>query len=178
MTQKSKKIFIIIASVIALLAVGYFTFAYTSKLAWPFQKATETKIVDGINYSLPTEQEIKDSQDGKKNSGVQETTEPTGTVSVGISYAQYDDQEGVIDIRAFVPDAIEGDGTCTATLTKNGEVVTRASKAFIDSSTSQCEPIQLALEDFPEGVTRDLVVSYSSSTSKGTSDTVKVEVSK
>ena len=185
-TQKSsKKLFAIItASVVAVLALGYFGYAYITKDAWPFTaEATDSNATseDGINYNPPTDQEKQDSQDGKKNSASQDeannpSSASTTKVSVGIAYAGYDDEEGMIDIRAFTTDVVEGTGTCTATLTKNGQTITRTSKAFVDSSSSQCEPILINPTDFPSGGTWSLTVSYKSDTSSGVSAPMQVEV--
>ena len=181
-TQKdSKKLFaIILASAIAVSGLGYLGYAYTTKNVWPFA-AHATKTVDGINYSPSTEQEVRDSQDGKKNSENQDesktTPDSSTTVSVGIAYAGYSDSKDAIDIRAFTPNVVEGDGTCTATLTKDRQTITRTSKAFIDSSSSQCEPILINTSEFPAGGIWTLTVSYKSNTSNGASTPVEVEVS-
>lgn len=187
-TQKSsKKLFTIIAaSVVAVLALGYFGYAYTTKDAWPFAaEASDSSATseDGINYNPPTDQEKQDSQDGKKNSASQdEANNPSNTsskeVSIGIAYAGYDAEEGMIDIRAFTTDVVEGTGTCTATLTKDGQTVTRASKAFVDSSSSQCEPILINPTDFPSSGTWSLTVTYKSDTSTGVSTPMQVEVTR
>lgn len=184
--QKSlKKLFaIIIISVFAVSALGYFGYAYTTKNAWPFAAKTtdaSAESEDGINYEPPTKQEVLDSQNGKKNSENQENITPSGSLknaSVGIAYAAHDDSGSVIDIRAFTPDVIEGNGTCTATLTKDEQTITRTSKAFIDYSSSQCEPILINTSEFATGGMWNLTVSYKSNTSSGTSTAVQVEVSK
>lgn len=178
--KNGKKIFLIVLIATLLVAVGgYFAYAAVSQQVWPFTSSSNTQTTDDdTNYAPPTEQEIRDSQDGKKNSGEQENQTPPANVSVGISFAGYDDGEGVIDIRAFTTDVIEGDGTCRATLTLNGQEVTRESKAFVDSSSSQCEPIQISLADFPAGGTWKLVVDYQSGSHSGSSSTVEVEVNK
>lgn len=183
-TQKrSRKLLpLIIISAVVLAGLGYFGYAYATKDAWPFEAQTADTMTteDGINYSPPTEQELNDSQDGKKNSASQDENNSSSSastrVSIGIAYAGYDEEEGMIDIRAFTTDVVEGTGTCTATLTKDGKTVTRTSKAFVDSSSSQCEPILINTGDFPSGGTWDLTVSYKSDTSSGVSASMKVEV--
>lgn len=178
---KSKKLLIAIPAVVVLLALGYFGYAYASQSLWPFAAEETTQDDSNINYDPPTEQEEAASQDGKKNGAGQETEvteEDLQNISVGIAYAGFDDQEGVVDIRAFTPDVIESDGTCTATLTLNGQTVTASSKAFIDSTSSQCEPILIPLSEFPVSGQWQLIVDYASAKSKGTSATMTVEVTK
>ena len=180
--NKNKKTFILPLFIVALaILIGYFAFAYISKAAWPFHETAKTSD-SSETYSPPTEQEVTDSQDAKKNNAGQESQEenkpPTETVSVAIAFADFDQTENAIDIRAFTPDVIEGTGTCTATLIKDGQSVTRSSKAFIDSKTSQCEPILVPINDFPSSGTYQLVVSYSSEKYRGTSSPMNVEVTK
>lgn len=181
-TQKdSKKLFaIIVASTIIILVLGYLGYAYITKKVWPFADHT-TKIIDNVNYAPPTEREIRNSQDGKKNSANQEAgntpMDSSTNVLVGVAYAGYNDNKDAIDIRAFTPSVVEGDGKCTAILTKDKQTITRVSKAFIDSSSSQCEPILINATDFPSMGIWSLTVTYKSSTSSGISTPVQVEVS-
>jgi hypothetical protein len=189
-TQKvsKKHLAIIIISVVAVLALGYFCYAYATKNAWPFKAQatdTTTRSEDGINYNPPTEQEVENSQEAKENNAQRsengtENGEQSNTskapVSVGIAYASYDKAKGAVDIRAFTPDVIEGTGICTATLTLNEITVIGKSKAFIDSSSSQCEPILIKRTDFPTTGKWSLVVSYDSPTSSGKSPAMEVEI--
>lgn len=186
----SHKILIPVAIAVFLLA-AYLAFAYISKSVWPFGAVAnelETKPTDTTNYRAPTEQEIMSGQDAKKNNAHQEgptssdgdkkTDNPTTkqTVSVGIAFAGYDRDEKAVDIRAFTPDIIEGSGTCSAVLTKGSLTVTESAKAFVDYSTSQCEPILIPKNRFPANGTWSLVVTYQSNTSAGTSPTMNIEV--
>ena len=180
--NKNKKTFILPLTIVALvILIGYFAFAYITKSAWPFYESAKP-MDTSETYSPPTEQEVTNSQDAKKNNAHQEASQENqpaaSNVSVAIAYADFDQTENAIDIRAFTPDVVEGTGTCTATLIKDGQSITRSSKAFIDSSTSQCEPILIPVADFPSSGTWELVVSYSSDKYKGTSSPMKVEVTK
>lgn len=176
---------LITVAVLIVAAGGYFTYAYMTKSIWPFYETTQTSS-DGINYSAPTEQEEEASQDAKKNNTQQTNTDSNTSgdtttkraVSVGIAFAAYDVDEKAVDVRAFTPDVIEGDGTCTATFTLDGRTVTATSKAFVDSSSSQCEPILVPESKFEVKGVWKLSVSYSSSKSTGVSPTMDVKVSK
>lgn len=184
--NKNKKPLVLTLVIVAVvILIGYFAFAYISKAAWPFASTSSSDTSE--TYSPPTEQEVTDSQDAKKNNAGQEQQEGNSQeqeqsqakpVSVAIAYAGFDETENAIDIRAFIPDVIEGNGTCTATLILNGQVVTKSSKGFIDSTTSQCEPILIPVNEFPATGTWDLTVSYASSGYKGTSSSMKVEVTR
>lgn len=183
--QNKKRRLTLIALLIAalVLVLGYFSFAYITKNAWPFIQDTQTNS-DNINYSPPTDQEVKDSQNGKKNSNQQvdggatapKPNSSKNKVSVGIAFASYDVDEKAVDVRAFTPDVIEGDGTCTATLTRGATTVSQSSKAFIDSSSSQCQPILIPESRFDTKGVWKLIVTYTSSKSSGSSPSMDVEI--
>jgi hypothetical protein len=180
-TKKSLKPVII--SVITVLLIAGSVGAYFLVLK-NNQEPADTPDDSSINYEPPTKQEVDSSQDGKKNNDGQSTETPSTSdpatnkrkVSVGIAFANYDPDEKAVDIRAFTPDAIEGDGKCTATLTQGSKTVTQSSEAFIDSSSSQCEPILIPASKFGSGGTWKLTVSYVSSKSAGTSPTMEVSL--
>ena len=188
---KKRSLTPIIILVLAVVAIagGYFTYAFMTKGAWPFEQ-TETKApVNTVNYDKPTQEEIDHSQDGKKNSGNQQSETPSTEtpnkpssdkkkISVGIAFAGYDADEDAVDIRAFTPDVIEGDGTCTATLTKDTAIVTKTSKAFVDSSSSQCRPILIPASEFEEKGLWSLTVTYASTGYTGASGEMNIKVDK
>lgn len=179
----NQKIIISIIVVLLLLIGGWIVYAKMNN-AWPFPvNSTSTPSLqdgDSINYDPPTQEEIENSQNGKNNSKQEgdDNKKPTSkrSVSVGIAFADYDAQEMAIDIRAFTPDVIESDGTCIATLIHGTQKVTQSSRAFIDSSSSQCEPILIPESNFSEKGTWKLTVSYGSSKSSGVSPSMDVRV--
>ncbi len=185
MFNKNKKslVLVLISAAIVIL-IGYFAFAYFSKAAWPFLGTQKTDS-SSETYAPPTEQEVKDSQDAKKNNTSQEQQDTDNSspdtalknVSVAIAYAGFDETENAIDIRAFTPDVMEANATCTATLTQGEETVTKSSKSFIDSTSSQCEPILFPLSDFPSSGAWDATVTYKSDRYNGVSNTMTTEVS-
>ncbi len=174
-------IFIVFATVLVASAT---TLAYTKKW-WPFAEP-ESTIIDGINYGPPTSEEVENSQNAKKdilsedrksnkNTSNDEQTTTLKKVTIGVSHA--DVVEDNVEIRAFVEGVVEGTGTCTATLTKSGsQPVTKSSKAFVDASTSQCQPIFIPLSQFNQDSTWTLVVTYNSPTSTGMSEKIPVNI--
>lgn len=172
----------------SVILVGLYVYIAHHKSFWPFMNNNSSNsdlIIDGINYSPPTQQEEESSQYAKDNLLQQPASSAdnggtsnrnTKNVSVGVAYAAYDKSKGAVDIRAFIPDVIEGSGVCTATLYLDGMTVTGESKAFIDSSSSQCEPILIKKTGFATTGTWSLVVSYLSPTSEGKSPAMEVEV--
>jgi len=185
--QKRNKITLalLVSAATLLVAGGYLAYAYNTKNMWPFANnptpTEETESTDNVNYSPPTGQEVESGQDTKKDTYNQNTSKPDEntnkqTVSVGIAFADFDAEENAVDIRAFTPDIIEDDGTCTATLVQGDNTVSQSSKAFIDFSSSQCEPILIPTSRFPAKGIWKLTVSYNSSKNSGVSPTMDVEV--
>lgn len=170
----------IFTGLVVLSVIGYFSYAYISKSVWPFT-ATETtpseKGVNEINYDPATEEEINNSQDGKKNS-LNEVENDSATslnkVRVGVSFA---DKEGEnFEVRAFVTSVIEGTGTCTVSLTKGDKTVQGTSQAFVDASSSQCRPIYIPLSSISPAGDWIMTVMYKSPTSEGSSQSEVVKI--
>lgn len=177
-THKNKKItiLIIVISAIVLLGLGYTAYAY-SQSKWPFTSATPTS-------SEPKTQEEKDElnandptypTDKKEEAGETPPTTDTETdkakIQVGISSAGKFANN--VEVRAFMSGVIEGDGTCTATFTKGSQTITATSTAFIDTHTTQCNPIITEASKFSAG-TWNLVVDYSSNGYEGKSASMEV----
>lgn len=183
--KSNKKAVLLSVAIILLVALvtTYSVVAYKKSL-WPFQPGTiqVNGDDDNINYDPPTQQEINDSQNAKKdNLDNDKQDDPSNSTSgnlksieVGVSFA--DVMDGQVEVRAFTPSVVESDGTCTATLTKNSATVTKVSKAFIDSTTSQCQPIKIALSEFQQSGSWSLLVSYKSSKSQGKSEIIEVRI--
>lgn len=180
----------IASGIVLLLLLSYGGLSY-SQSWWPFSNGNNASIseedkpkaVNEVNYDPPTQEEIDRSQDGKKNSaaneqedteGKKETDSSKNSVSIGIAFA--DVVGNNVEIRAFTPSVIEGDGKCTAQLTKSSAKVTESSSAFIDSTSSVCQPIAIPVSKFKQSGSWSLVVMYDSSTSKGISDSISVVI--
>ena len=179
----SKKI-ALIGFLVLTLAVIYFSTAYFTRALWPFKgssKENSSLLMNGekINYSGPTQEERKSSQDSKKNSGTTNSTNSPDNksgqkVAVAVTYSSTHDE--IVEVRAFTPSVIEGDGVCHAVFTKGTQTVEATAKAFIDSSTTQCNPIFIDLSKFPEKGSWSLVVSFLSSNASGSSEKIEVKL--
>lgn len=148
---------------------------------WPFEQAEQKdtvptiRDVNSVDYSGPTEEDIEYSQEGKKNSSENANTESEQqSVAVGVSFAKAVGDN--VEVRAFTPSVIEGDGTCTAKFTNEGSSITQSSKAFIDSTSSQCQPIIVPVSKFDKSGSWSLVLSYKSPASTGSSEPIEVTI--
>lgn len=138
--------------------------------------------LNDIDYSGPSEADISGSQNAKKNNKSSSNNDSANItnntslkrVGVAISYAEFND--GKLEVRSFIPDVIEGSGTCTVTATKGDIVIKRDSQAFIDASSSQCTPIYIDQSEFSEKGKWRIVVTYKSSSSEGTSESEEISL--
>jgi len=171
--SKNKSKNLLITALIVLLIIGVALFAYVRRQnnSTSLTDSTTTPPSD-INLSPPTEEE-KMAAEQRKDELVQPTppdngSQPSGKkqVAVVITQATAD------SINAYVSGVLEDNGTCTATLTKGGQTITRTSAGFSDVNTTNCTPIK---PEFPSSGKWSVTVSYSSSTSEGESKTT-VEV--
>lgn len=187
--KKTSKYWVITSIILALVVIlGYFAYAYMSKNAWPFKATTtstasENRDINEVDYGPPSQEDIDQSQTGKQNTtnddSSTENNPPTNSstkksVAVGVPFADVVDNN--VEIRAFTPGIIEGGGKCTAQLQKGSKIVTATSEAFIDSSSSQCNPIYINLSSFPEKGEWSLTVQYSSNSAEGTSEKIGVTI--
>ena len=186
--RKGLRFVLISIAILLIAAAGYVAYAFMSK-SWPFaESSTEGSDSSTVNYNPPTQADTDASQDAKKRIAAEEDTEKSAsddssssnsskkTVGVGVTYADiYNDN---LEIRAFTNGVIEGTGTCTATATMKdmpSMVITKSSEAFVDVSSSQCNPIYIPVSQLKSG-TWEVVVKFSSPDSEGSSGAVEVKV--
>lgn len=118
-----------------------------------------------------------DSQSQRSTSGTEPNTSNTRTLSkksanVYITYAQ---QNGdIIDVNAYT-DQYQN-GTCTITFTKGAARVTKDTSAYTDASTTICNNPRLARSDFPSSGDWSVTVTFTSSSSVGTSKSQYVTI--
>lgn len=180
--KKNKKIFLILAASIVGLIVVYIFVASANSL-WPFQPNqnastttpeeswTNKKLLDK-NTSDPTYSSEKINSSKSSNS-TQSASTPSSKTSVQVGITSVSKQGNDVEVHAFISGAIEGTGVCTATLTKDGVSITGSSEAFIDASTTQCDPIEISEKKLSPGEWK-VTVTYESATHKGISSAMEV----
>ncbi len=173
--KSSRTPFVAAVLIVAVLSLG--------AVFWYFS-ASGSKMSDTpntINYDPPTKQDKKEAEDNKKelakdtaSSDKPKDSTSTQTIQVAVSDAtQYGD---VVEVRAFIPEVIESDGSCTAIFTLNDNRLEKKVAAFIEATTTQCRPIDVPVSEFSQSGTWNLVVKYNSAYSRGESSIRKVEV--
>ncbi len=135
-----------------------------------------------INYNPPTKEEQQVGNDQKQQNvdKQQQIDNPPATpqsANVTVTDATYYPQDGNnVEIRAYINNAYESDGACTATLTRNGKTVTKAGSPFKDVSTTQCGAMDIPRSQFTEAGDWQLIVSYRSATTSGQSTPQTVSI--
>jgi hypothetical protein len=102
------------------------------------------------------------------------SSEQPRAVEVVLAYADWDAGTGV-SAAGYVAQTVEQGGTCTLTLTRGQSEVTVSSPGAPDASSVACGGLTVAPGKLSSG-TWTSVLSYSSSTSAGSSNAVQVDV--
>ncbi|HEX5798189.1 MAG TPA: hypothetical protein VFX79_02435 [Candidatus Saccharimonadales bacterium] len=175
---------IIILSIVALALLGGGVAAYYYRYVDKDKAETaDTTHNDNINYSPPTEQEKKETEEHKKSLAEDKapTNNPTGNSpstkkSVTPVIVSYGQASGNVEVSARVPGVIESNGTCKLTLTKGSDSVSQSKKATPNASDTSCGFISIPRSKLSSG-SWSAKVSYSSSKAEGVSaaKTIKVQ---
>lgn len=191
----ARKIILITALAVLIAIPGYLVTAQYNNI-WPFHtdavrvsssdNTDEDRPVNDIDYSEPSDdylaqnqakkdKQLQDAKDSKNDqSSAEKPSDGKSKALVNVSYA--DINKDKLEVRAFVTNVIEGNGICTATVSKAGEKTITASKpAFIDASSSICQPIYIPKSKLSSGAWQ-LVVDYSSPDFSGKTNSIGVEV--
>lgn len=168
-----RKLHLVAIILIAALLLGGFMFYKTQKQENTTSSppiSADTKGND-VNFNPPSEAEISDTEQHKKElandtlPSTGNTTDGRKVVSPVISYVDK------TTVNAYVTGIFEEGGTCTATLTKGSKTITKTSTGFQNASYTQCAPMDLTGSSIESG-DWSVVVSYSSSTASGKSETL------
>ncbi len=135
-----------------------------------------------ITYSGPSEQDKKDAEDENSSASKREeiennqsaTTSSKKQVNPVITNANQSGDQ--VTVNAYISGVFEDGGTCTMTATKGTKTITRTSKAFADATTTNCSPLSIDRSAFSESGTWGVVVSYSSNSAEGKSQTSTLAV--
>lgn len=98
-----------------------------------------------------------------------------GTVQVIVTFAGVEPSVDGVEVDGFVSGVVEGSGVCTLRLTRGERSAEVSREAVPDATTTSCGALVVPLDDLAAG-TWEAVLSYSSPTSTGTADPVRVEI--
>ncbi|MCW2576467.1 MAG: uncharacterized protein JWR28_3133 [Modestobacter sp.] len=100
-----------------------------------------------------------------------------GDVDVVVTYAGWDAETDVVEVSGFVSGVVEDGGTCRLTAEGDGPTVSAESTGIADASTTSCGSVVLPGGGLGAG-TWQVVLSYESATSTGSSSPTTVEVTR
>ena len=139
---------------------------------------------NGINYGPPTEAELDETQRHKEslteNGEQNENVAPVAdgqkqSVTPIISYWGQVGGNSDLEVNGYVPNIVERGGECKATLIKGSESVSVAKSALDDAQSTSCGLMVVARNKLSAGDWQ-LVLSYESTKSKGSSEPVTVTI--
>lgn len=101
-------------------------------------------------------------------------SQSNGKSSAEVAITSASIQGDSLEVRAFAANVIEG-GSCTALVENGAKNISGTSDAFIDASTTPCEPIEIPLSKLGAG-TWSVTVIYESKNHKGVSTPTEVKL--
>lgn len=180
--NRSKYKIVALVAVLSLLLIwaGY-TFLVSNKDVPGEQQAVEGQASvneDGIDYSPPNKEDLEKNNQHKeelaKDEGKPgENTDDKKSVKPQITYAEVYGEN--VEVRSYVPNVLENNGTCKLILTKGGEKLEKTKEAVPNVSEMSCGLIKMSKSKLSTGNWK-AVIEYTSSKAYGKSDSVVVGV--
>ncbi len=160
-SSSPKKIAVILAAVVAIGLVGgaYWYSHNKNNQADTISQSQK----DSVEGQLDRNNRVND-RGGEATPG--QTDEKT---PITPSLTRWAVSDNTFEAAGFVQGIYESGGNCTYTLTKNSWRITRESSGYKDATTTNCPPVTIPLDEFPEKGEWILVISYSSPTATGSS---------
>jgi hypothetical protein len=169
-----------IALLVTLLAVGgwlYYRHTNQSKTSNVIEGAIPGEKID---LSPPTEEEKRQVEENKERLVERQQQEgqtpANGTKQVApfiTDAAQYGQQ---VEVRAYIPGIFESGGTCKAVFTKAAQTITKETNAEKNVSNTTCRALIINRSEFPSAGDWSLVLTYTSGTAQGSSESKMVRV--
>jgi hypothetical protein len=103
------------------------------------------------------------------------TIGPATDTSIFLTRSEWDADAAAVYVSGYLEGVVEDDGQCTLTLTKDGQSVSATKPGTSNVTNTSCGQLTVAGSELSTGVWT-ATVSYSSSTSSGSSEPVQVEV--
>jgi hypothetical protein len=92
-----------------------------------------------------------------------------------VSYSGWNNDTESVEIGSYLPAVVEGDGTCTLTLTRGDDKATASGPGTPDASSTSCSGLAVPGSDLSSG-TWTAVVTYESSSSSASSEPLDLDV--
>ena len=177
--HKNKSILTPVLIILLVLIGGYFSYAYFSGDSWPFRSEGTTaprsyEQDSSTSGSTRTIEDDAESQDAKKRI-IEEEDDPSASkerADVVITSAKI--INGYLEVRAFTDSVIES-GECTLVAAHESLLQSLTSPAFIDASSTICQPFRINTDELADG-TWSITVAVKTASSEGQSEMVEVDI--
>jgi hypothetical protein len=120
-----------------------------------------------VNPSLPNPTEVA--------TDAPVTVAPSTASRISIVYSEWNATSRAVEIGGFLGGVVESDGTCTVTLTQGSTSVDASLPGTPDATSTSCAGLAVPGTELAPGPWT-AVLTYESSTSRGESRTVEVQV--
>ncbi|HTE22518.1 MAG TPA: hypothetical protein VK674_05765 [Candidatus Limnocylindria bacterium] len=173
-----KKPILIILAAVLLVSGGVFAYRAYGR------DSGRDDWVDGVNYGPPTEEEKASGDKQKETTDAEEeqqnAPEPPDQndpqkKAVTVIITDADQYDAIIEVRSFISDHYQ-DGTCTITIKKGSQTVTKKTPAYRDASTTICTNPLIKRSEFPSAGDWQVTVAYASKDAAGTSDAQTIKI--
>lgn len=182
--SKKTKIIILICAVTAVCVSTYLVYGSIRKSEQVIQPPSSNSN-DGVNYSAPTEEEIKSAEDNKQdvtklqekesNSTPQTSTTKKIVTPIISSWPSTMESGADVSISGFISEIYEDSGVCTFTMRKTDKKISKSQEARKDAQVTTCGRITIASNKLSSG-TWQATLSYLSPKAEGTSKSVSIKV--
>jgi len=178
--KKSLAITLAILLVIGLASLSVYVFAFNGSIfGWQPNPATQTDESTDVTDTTPdpeappTDEQIEDGENIKRDSIENEDDEQAQTTSLRITSSGQNQAGGTVTVRTLIQ-RITNQGTCTLTMTNGGQTVTRTAPVQALPNGSTCQGFDVPFSALSAG-TWDTNVEYRNGDDNA-ADTVSIEV--
>lgn len=176
--KKSKKVILAIISVFIIIALAFAYYFYMTKTkeAKPNQ-TNDTKNINKVDYSPPTNEQIESGSSIKKNSldntASTESNNAASTADITITVAQKSSDGKYFQVRSFA-NKVDSTAKCTLSLTKDNQTISKSVDVQTAASVSSCKGYDIDISDLSAG-TWQMTIKYEGSLING-STTKSIEI--
>lgn len=167
-TSKKILITLTILATLGMVAGGFLVFGRKNHNQSQANTTAPSSVESKINLDPPTTQEKQAAEDKKQQIITEQNATPSSTANVPIVITDASQYGPTIEVRAYVPDIYEKDGTCTFSFTKNTDKIVKTTSAQPDAKTTYCTTLSVPRSEFSGSGDWQLTITYKSSTHSGT----------
>jgi cytoskeletal protein RodZ len=179
--KKASKAVLISVLIVAFVLAGGAGYWYLDTNGFFGRAGKKTQDNNKSNNDATSESADKTSDESDDNKNGNSQKPPVETDDSGkkvaqiviVDASQYDD---TFEVRAGVNNLTEEGGRCEFVFTQNSQVLTRSSDAIFTGTDVNCQTIEIPVKDFPNKGEWQMVVNYTSSASKGSSQSKTVVI--